>query len=289
MTSIGRKLRSVGAFLPPVMESRAALLARFPENPLEATIKAAMAAPDNADALQAFYRALYDADVVVPVDAKGPDQEVPTSAQGEASIGFLSQRLDGIEHAVLFSSLSQMHLAFPEGCRYTRVRMSRLVQAWPDVPAMLNPDGFGRVLPPAEVRGLPLGPIAGREPLPEAGLRQAEGHLDQIIALMFQENADQVLFSPLGIHVFRGSEMVLVGELGVPLTTMLECLRQRAEIGPGRADGLVAAVGTGRPVELLRVDLVTGEGNAEGALIRRSAGTNGWPAAMLPRKFRLAA
>ncbi|HZA00744.1 MAG TPA: SseB family protein [Hyphomicrobiaceae bacterium] len=270
-------------------ESRAAIEARFPENPLEDAIKTAMAKPDNTGALKAFYKALYDAEVLIPLDPKGPDVEVSKPADGEASIDFLSLSMDGVEHAVIFSSASQMHLAFPSGCRFTKVKMSRLVPIWPDAPAVLNPEGFGRVLPASEIRGLPIGPMAAREPLGDQALRQAEDQLDQILSTLFRENADQVLLSPLGIHLFKGGQLMLVGKLGAPLTAMVRCLKERAEMTAGKTNGLLAAVGTDHPLELLRLDIVTGEAATEGALLRRSAGKSGWPKPMLPADFRLAA
>lgn len=270
-------------------DSAAAILARFPQNPLENAIKTAMARPDDLEALKAFYMALYNAEVLIPLDPKGPDVEVAGPADGEASIDFLSLSMDGVEHAVIFSSVSQMHLAFPTGCRFRKVKMSRLARVWPDAPAVLNPEGFGRVLPAAEIRGLPIGPIAAREPLGDEALRRAEAHLDQILSMLFRENADQVLLSPLGIHIFKGARLVLVGKLGVPLPAMLRCLKERAEMTPGKADGLLAAVGTDHPLELLRLDIVTGDEATEAALLRRSAGKNGWPKPMLPADFRLAA
>ncbi|HET9849055.1 MAG TPA: SseB family protein, partial [Candidatus Dormibacteraeota bacterium] len=155
-----RKLLKCSTFLSPVMaESRAAIAARFPENSVENAIQAAMARPDDAEALKAFYAELFDAEVVIPLDPKGPDTEVALP-QGDAPIDFLSLSIDGVEHAVIFSSVSQLHLAFPSGCRFTKVKMSRLVPVWPDAPAVLNPEGFGRVLPAREIRGLPIGPIA---------------------------------------------------------------------------------------------------------------------------------
>lgn len=270
-------------------ETRAEILARFPENPLEAAIKTAMAKPDDLDALKAFYMALYNAEVLIPLDPKGPDVEVASPAQGEAPIDFLSLSIDGVQHAAMFSSLSQMHRAFPSGCRYTRVKMSLLVPVWPDAPAVLNPPGFGRVLSASEIRGLPIGPMAAKEPLGDAGLRRADAQLEQLLTELFRENADQVLLSPLGIHIFKGAQLVLVGKLGVPVDAMLRCLKERASMTAGQTDGVLAAVGTDHPLELLRLDIVRGKGSAEGVLIRRSAGKSGLPKPMLPADFRLAA
>jgi hypothetical protein len=270
-------------------ESKDAILARFPENPLEVAIQAAMAKPGAVDEMKAFYRALYDAEIIIPLAGDGPDVDVPQDSLGDTSLGFLSATLDGVEHAVLFSSVSQMHLAFPNGCRYTRIKMSRLCSVWPDAPAALNPPGLGCPLSSDEIRGLPIGPMAARTPLAEESLRQAEANLDRIFTFMFREKADQVVLSPLGIHFFKASQMVLVGKLGVPLAAMLRCLRVRGEIRPNRQDGLVAAVGTDHPLELLRLDMMAGEDGAEGALIRRSTGKNTWPRPMLPATYRLAA
>ena len=81
-----------------------------------------------------------------------------------------------------------------------------------------------------------------------------------------------MLLSNLGIHLFKDTELILVGELQTPLGTMLDHLRESSEI---EGDG--------------RVDLLTHEGDPKaGALLRRSS-TKTWPRPMLPADYRLAA
>ena len=158
-------------WLPAMTESKDAILARFPENPLEVAVQAAMAKPGAVDEMKAFYRALYDAEVIIPLAADGPDVEVPQPSQDETSIGFLSVTLEGVEHAVMFSSVSQMHLAFPNGCSYSRIKMSRLCGVWPDAPAALNPPGLAVRCRPMRSAASPLArwPPAPRWPRSRCG------------------------------------------------------------------------------------------------------------------------
>ncbi|MDQ6712190.1 MAG: SseB family protein, partial [Candidatus Dormibacteraeota bacterium] len=133
------------------------IIDRFPENDLERAIEAAMKDParDRAEGRKPLWRALYASEVIVPLSTTGPDKEIALpEAQGET--GLLTLELYGKPHAVIFSSASQMHLALPDGCSYARVMMRRLVGLWPEVPAALNPQGFGCTMSAEEVRGLPL-------------------------------------------------------------------------------------------------------------------------------------
>lgn len=53
--------------------------------------------------------------------------------------------------------------------------------------------------------------------------------------------------------------------------------------------GLLAAVGTDHPLELLRLDMMAGEDGAEGAFMRRASEQNTLPRPTLPATYRLAA
>lgn len=270
-------------------ESREAILRRFPENALERAIEAAMKDParDRAEGRKPLWRALYDSEVIVPQSTSGPDNEIALP-QGEGEVALLTLQLDGEPHAVIFSSVSQMHLALPDGCAYARVKMSRLARRWPEAPAALNPEGFGCTLTVKEVRGLPVGPIAARKPEADSEIAAAQAEMDGVLSVMFAQGANQLLLSPLGIHFFKDSEMVLVGKLQTPLDTMLNHLRAGSEMGEGR-DGMFAVVSAEHPMELVRVDLLAHDADPRaGALIRRASG-KGWPRPMLPRDYRLAA
>jgi hypothetical protein len=123
--------------------------------------------------------------------------------------------------------------------------------------------------------------------MPEPSDAQAE--LDGVLSVMFAQAANQVLLSNLGIHLFKDTELILVGELQTPLGTMLDHLRESSEIeGDGRV-GMFAVVSGDHPMEVVRVDLLTQEGDPKaGALLRRSS-TKTWPRPMLPADYRLAA
>lgn len=270
-------------------ESRAAILGRFPENALERAIEAAMKDParDRAEGRKPLWQALYASDVIVPQSTSGPDKEVALP-EGEGELGLLTLELDGEAHAVLFSSLSQMHLALPDGCTYARVKMSRLARRWPEAPAALNPQGFGCTLTVMEVRGLPLGPVAARKPPADSQVAAAQAELDGVLSVMFAHGANQLLLSDLGIHFFKDAELILVGTLQTPLDSMLDHLRDSSEMGE-RRDGMFAVVSSEHPMELVRVDLLTHEADrSAGALIRRGSGKT-WPRPRLPMDYRLAA
>ncbi len=271
-------------------ESREAILGRFPENALERAIEAAMKNParDREEGRKPLWRALHDSDVIVPQSTRGPDKEIALP-EGKGEVGLLTLELDGEPHAVMFSSVSQMHLALPEGCTYARVKMSRLAQLWPEAPAALNPRGFGCTLTVKEVRGLPLGPIAARQPLADSGAAAAQAEVDGVLSVMFAQSADQVVFSDLGIHFFKNTELILVGKLQTPLDAVLDHLREAGEMDDKAGEGIFAVVSAEHPMELVRVDLLVREANRRaGALIRRGAG-KAWPRPMLPGDYRLAA
>ena len=271
-------------------EWRAAILGRFPENALERAIEAAMKDParDRAEGRKPLWRALYDSEVIVPQSTNGPDKEIALP-EGKGEVGLVTLELDGEPHAVMFSSVSQMHLALPEGCAYARVKMSRLAAFWPEAPAALNPQGFGCTLTVKEIRGLPLGPIAARQPLADSGAAAAQAEVDGVLSVMFTQRADQAVFSDLGIHFFKNAELILVAKLQTPLDAVVGHLRNAAEIHDKAGEGMFAVVSADHPMELVRVDLLVRVADRRaGALIRRGAG-KAWPRPMLPGDYRLAA
>ena len=271
-------------------EPREVILARFPENALERAIQAAMKDParDRVEGRKPLWRALYDSEVIVPQSTIGPDKEIPLP-EGTGEMGLLTLELDGRPHAVLFSSVSQMHLALPQGCAYARVMVPRLVRRWPEAPAALNPKGFGCTLTADEVRGLPIGPMAARRPPADSMGAAAQAELDGALSMMFAKAGNQLLLSELGIHVFKDAELILVGALQTPLDAMLDYLRESSEMGDHGHDGMFAVVSSEHPVELVRVDLlVQGDNPRAGALIRRPSAKT-WPRPVLPLDYRLAA
>jgi hypothetical protein len=271
-------------------ESRAAILGRFPENALERAIEAAMKDParDRAEGRRPLWQTLYESEVIVPQSTSGPDKEIALP-EGEGELGLLTLELDGEPHAVIFSSVSQMHLAMPGGCSYARVKMARLARRWPEAPAALNPQGFGCTLTIKEVRGLPLGPIAARKPPADSGVAAAQAELDGVLSVMFAQGANQLLVSDLGVHFFKDAELVLVSKLQTPLGTMLDHLRDSSEMGQHGRDGMFAVVSAEHPMELVRVDLLAHDADLRaGALIRRGSGKT-WPRPRLPIDYRLAA
>ena len=271
-------------------ESREAILRRFPENALERAIEAAMKDParDRAEGRKPLWQALYDSDVIVPQSTSGPDKEIALP-EGKGEVGLLTLDLDGEPHAVIFSSVNQMHLALADGCTYARVKMSRLARLWPEAPAALNPQGFGCALTVEEVRGLPIGPIGARKLPADSGVAAAQAELDGVLSVMFAQGANQLLLSDLGIHFFKDSELILVGNLETPLDTMLDHLRDSSEMGDQGRDGMFAVVSAEHPMELVRVDLLAHDADRRaGALIRRGSG-NAWPRPRLPVDYRLAA
>ena len=270
-------------------ELRAAILGRFPENALERAIEAAMKDParDRAEGRKPLWQALYTSEVIIPQSTSGPDKEIAWP-EGEGELGLLTLELDGEPHAVMFSSVSQMHLALPDGCAYARVKMSRLARMWPEAPAALNPQGFGCTLTVQEVRGLPLGPSAARKPPVDSGAAAAQAEMDGVLSVMFAHDANQLLLSDLGIHFFKDAELILVGTLQTPLDSMLDHLRDSSEMGE-RRDGMFAVVSPEHPMELVRVDLLAHDADGRaGALIRRGSGET-WPRPRLPIDYRLAA
>jgi hypothetical protein len=270
-------------------EPRAAILGRFPENALERAIEAAMkdSARDRAEGRKPLWQALYVSDVIIPQSTNGPDKEIALP-EGDGEVALLTLDLDGAPHAVMFSSVSQMHLALPDGCTYARVKMSRLAKRWPEAPAALNPQGFGCALTVKEMRGLPLGPIAARKPPADSGVAVAQAELDGALSVMFAQGANQLLLSDLGIHFFKDAELILVGTLRTPLDSMLDHLHDSSEMGE-RRDGMFAVVSSEHPMELVRVDLLAHDADRRaGALIRRGSGKT-WPRPRLPIDYRLAA
>jgi hypothetical protein len=271
-------------------EPREVILGHFPENALERAIQAVMEDParDQAAGRKSLWQALHASEVIVPQSTSGPDREIPLpEAKGE--IGLLTLELDGKPHAVIFSSVSQMHLALPDGCAYARVMMPRLVPLWPEAPAALNPQGFGCTLSAEEVRGLPLGPGTARQPSADPAVAAAQAELDGALSMMFARAANQLLLSDLGIHVFKDADLILVGKLQTPLLAMLDYLRESSEMGDQGHDGMFAVVSSEHPMELVRVDLLAhGANPSAGALLRRSSAKT-WPRPMLPIDYRLAA
>jgi len=271
-------------------EPREGILGRFPENALERAIEAAMKDParDRAEGRKALWHALYASDVIVPQSTSGPDKEVPLP-EGKGEVGLLTLEVGGEPHAVIFSSVNQMHLALPEGCAYACVQMSRLAGLWPEAPAALNPQGFGCTLTVKEVRGLPVGPIAARKPPADSGIAAAQAELDGVLSVMFAQGANQLLLSDLGIHFFKDCELILVGKLQTPIGAMLDHLRDSSEMGDKGRDGMFAVVSAEHPMELVRVDLLAHDADRRtGALIRRGSGKT-WPQPRLPIDYRLAA
>ena len=271
-------------------ESREVILRLFPENALERAIEAVMKDParDRAEGRKPLWQALYASEVIVPQSTTGPDKEVPLP-EGKGEVGLLTLDLDGESHAVMFSSVSQMHLALPDGCTYARVKMPRLVRLWPEAPAALNPQGFGCTLTAKEVRGLPIGAIAASEPSADSAGAAAQAELDGALSMMFAKAANQLRLSDLGIHVFKDADLILVGKLQTPLDAMLDYLRESSEMGDQGHAGMFAVVSSEHPMELVRVDLLAhGANPSAGALLRRSSAKT-WPRPMLPIDYRLAA
>src|SRR3989442_15916779 len=184
-------------------ESREVILRLFPENALERAIEAVMKAParDRAEGRKPLWQALYASEVIVPQSTTGPDKEVPLP-EGKGEVGLLTLDLDGESHAVMFSSVSQMHLALPDGCTYARVKMPRLVRLWPEAPAALNPQGFGCTLTAKEVRGLPIGAIAASEPSADSAGAPPPGQLGGAVGRMFAQARHPVRRSDPRGHVF---------------------------------------------------------------------------------------
>ena len=121
----------------------------------------------------------------------------------------------------------------------------------------------------------------------EPGDAQAE--LDGVLSIMFAESANQALLSALGIHLFKDTELILVGRLQTALGTMLDHLRDSSEMGEHGRTGMFAVVSAEHPMEVVRVDLLAHDGDPRaGALIRRSS-AKAWPPPMLPSDYRLAA
>ena len=117
----------------------------------------------------------------------------------------------------------------------------------------------------------------------------AQAELDGLLSVMFAQSANQVLLSDLGIHLFRGSDLILVGKLRAPLDTMLDHLRASSEMGDQGHVGMFAVVSGDHPMEVVRVDLLAHDGDPRaGAMIRRSSAET-WPRPMLPVDYRLAA
>jgi len=271
-------------------EPREVIVGRFPENDLERAIQAAMEDParDRAEGRKPLWQALYASEVIVPQSTSGPDKEIPLP-EGKGEVGLLTLQLGGEAHAVIFSSVNQMHLALPEGCTYARVKMSGLARLWPEVPAALNPRGFGCTLSAEEVRGLPVGPGTARQPSADPAVATAQAELDGVLSVMFARAANQVLLSDLGIHLFKDANLILVGKLQTPLDAMLDHLRECSEMGDQGRDGMFAVVTGEHPMELVRVDLLAHDADPRaGALIRRSSAKT-WPRPMLPIDYRLAA
>ena len=116
----------------------------------------------------------------------------------------------------------------------------------------------------------------------------ATAELEGVLSVMFAQAANQVLFSDLGIHLFKDTDLILVGPLQTPLDTMLDHLREASDMGDQGRVGMFAAVSGDHPMEVVRVDLLTRDGDPRaGALIRRSSAT-AWPRPMLPAEYRLA-
>jgi hypothetical protein len=271
-------------------EPREVILGRFPENALERAIEAAMKDParDRAQGRKPLWQALYASEVIVPQSTSGPDKEIPLP-EGKGEVGLLTLELGGEPHAVIFSSVNQMHLGLPDGCTYARVQMPRPVRLWPEAPAALNPQGFGCTLTAKEVRGLPIGPMAARKPSADPAGAAAQAESDGALSMMFAKAANQLLLSDLGIHVFKDAQLILVGKLQTPLDAMLDYLRESSDMGEQGHDGMFAVVSSEHPVELVRVDLLAhGADPSAGALIRRSSAKT-WPRPMLPVDYRLAA
>ena len=122
-----------------------------------------------------------------------------------------------------------------------------------------------------------------------AEANDAQAELDGVLSAMFAQAADQALLSNLGIHLFKNTDLILVGALQTPLDIMLEHLRESSEMGDQGRVGMFAVVSGDHPMEMVRVDLLARDADPRaGALIRRPSAKT-WPRPMLPVDYRLAA